>query len=668
MNKHELKFRQVHLDFHTSPLIPGIGKSFDKKLWQERLKMGHIDSITCFSCCHHGYSYHPTEVGEMHPHLDFNLLRAQIDASHEIGVNVPIYITAGVNNMVAEKNPGWREVDFQGRYAGWRASPVQPGFITLCFNSPYMDYLCRLIEEAAKLFPDADGMFFDIISQNQCCCPWCMRDMKKQGFNPECEADRIAFGDIVLANYMKRSFEAARSVRADMPVLHNAGHYLGPGFRHMAQYFSHLELESLPTGGWGYDHYPLMAAYCRSQELDYLGMTGKFHTSWGEFGGFKHPNALRYECAAMLAQNSKCSIGDQMHPCGKLDDTTYDIIGKAYEEVEIKEEFCENASCAATTVILANDEYDDGVIGAARFLLENHLPFDIVDCEMPTDKYDLMIVPFNRVLNEKEKVKVTEFAAKGGKAVLTCNTAFDENGKAILDFGGEISEDSPYVPDYVKLDDDVQGMFRTPFLMHLRSKRVKAVTARSLAKVYDPYFNRDAKHFCSHQHTPYCTEESGFDAALLNGNILYFAHPVFALYRNSGAVMHKKYIRSILDELMAGKYQVETANLPSVGRVTLMKQEKEKRLVCHVLYAPFVLRGGRKELEGRQNNLFPTEVIEDIPDMFNVQLKVKVDSAAVESVTLEPEHKEIPFTVHDGFISFTIAQFNCHTMAVIKLK
>jgi hypothetical protein len=43
-------------------------------------------------------------------------------------------------------------------------------------------------------------------------------------------------------------------------------------------------------------------------------MTGKFHTTWGEFGGFKRPNALRYECAAMLAFGSKCSIGDQLHP------------------------------------------------------------------------------------------------------------------------------------------------------------------------------------------------------------------------------------------------------------------------------------------------------------------------------------------------------------------
>ena len=58
---YKLRFRQVHLDFHTSPMIPGIGEKFDKKVWQERLKAAHVDSITCFSLCHHGMSYHPTK-------------------------------------------------------------------------------------------------------------------------------------------------------------------------------------------------------------------------------------------------------------------------------------------------------------------------------------------------------------------------------------------------------------------------------------------------------------------------------------------------------------------------------------------------------------------------------------------------------------------------------
>ena len=33
----DFRLRQVHLDFHTSPLIPDVGSKFDKKEWQKTL-------------------------------------------------------------------------------------------------------------------------------------------------------------------------------------------------------------------------------------------------------------------------------------------------------------------------------------------------------------------------------------------------------------------------------------------------------------------------------------------------------------------------------------------------------------------------------------------------------------------------------------------------------
>ena len=44
-----MRFRQVHLDFHTSEKISDIGTKFDKEQFQEALKVGHVDSITVFS-------------------------------------------------------------------------------------------------------------------------------------------------------------------------------------------------------------------------------------------------------------------------------------------------------------------------------------------------------------------------------------------------------------------------------------------------------------------------------------------------------------------------------------------------------------------------------------------------------------------------------------------
>ena len=44
-----LRSRQVHLDFHTSELISGIGEKFDKKKFQEALKAGRVNQLNIFS-------------------------------------------------------------------------------------------------------------------------------------------------------------------------------------------------------------------------------------------------------------------------------------------------------------------------------------------------------------------------------------------------------------------------------------------------------------------------------------------------------------------------------------------------------------------------------------------------------------------------------------------
>ena len=73
-----LPYRQVHLDFHTSECIEGIGSRFSRENFRAALIAGHINSITLFSKGHHGWSYHPTQVNLPHPHLCCDLLDEQL--------------------------------------------------------------------------------------------------------------------------------------------------------------------------------------------------------------------------------------------------------------------------------------------------------------------------------------------------------------------------------------------------------------------------------------------------------------------------------------------------------------------------------------------------------------------------------------------------------------
>ena len=154
-----MRFRQIHLDFHTSGRIPGIGSAFDGKAFGKAFKDAYVDSVTVFSKCHHGWSYHPTEVGEIHPHLNFDLLRAQIDALHAVGINAPIYLTATWDELAAQRHPEWRTVSPEGGSPRAGTNPNGAGWAFLDYSTPYLDYLVAQTEEVMQRYPDGDGIF-----------------------------------------------------------------------------------------------------------------------------------------------------------------------------------------------------------------------------------------------------------------------------------------------------------------------------------------------------------------------------------------------------------------------------------------------------------------------------------------------------------------------------
>ena len=657
-----LSFRQVHLDFHTSEAIPGIGSAFRPDEWARTLREAHVNSVTCFSCCHHGWSYHPTRVGAMHPHLGFNLLRAQIDAAHACGIRVPVYLTAGNNQRLAMEHPEWREITPDGRYMGWAPTPLSAGFSKLCLNSGYLEVLRALCEETVELFPDADGIFLDIICQGQCCCPGCVTDMLREGFDPESEADRIRFARRTLLNYYRVITAACRKFNPDMPVFHNSGH-IPRGDREILPYFSHLELESLPTGGWGYDHFPVSAAYCRKLPFEFIGMTGKFHSTWGEFGGYKHPDALRYECMAMLANGARCSIGDQLHPDARLDESTYRAIGQAYAEVEAKEAWCIGAESAADIAVLSNSAFhresteSAAETGCARILQEGHLPFDLLDQEMDFSGYGLVILPDDIRCDAALAGRLTGYLERGGKLLLsgTSGLAADKDAYS-FDTGVEYQGVSGFNPAYLQMDKAFAPEWLTsPLVLYGAPGKLRAAAGeRWLGKVLNPYFQRSYRHFSSHQHTPFSPAPPGLCGGVIRDNLAVLAFPVFSIYRERGQIALKEFLLKTINALLGDRRQIRCTGLPAEGRLTLMRQPERERTVLHLLYAPKVLKGGGKH---------QVEVIEELPPAPPVTVELRTGFRPAR-LRLEPAGTELAFSQTGESIRFTVPAFSCHQMVV----
>jgi hypothetical protein len=456
-----------------------------------------------------------------------------------------------------------------------------------------------------------------------------------------------------------------------MPVFHNSGH-ISRGRRDLLKYFSHLELESLPTGGWGYDHFPLSAKYAGTLAMDVLGMTGKFHTTWGEFGGFKHPNALRYECAAMLAFGAKCGVGDQLPPTGRLDPSTYALIGTAYAEVEAKEAWCDAVEPVSEIGLLSVEAAgrrprgrDAPDVGAVRLLLEGHHLFDVLDLEADVNAYRLLILPDEIAVTAELKRKLEAYLARGGRLLLSgASGRTPEDDGWAFDIGADDAGESEFQPDYILPAPEWRPEFvASPMVMYLRSRRIRATGGTSLGDVYDPYFNRTYRHFCSHQHAPARPEPSGYHLGVRHGPIVYLAHPVFSIYRAYGAVALKAFVQRVLRRLLDDAPALES-NLPSSARVTLMRQPEHRRCVLHLLHAVPMARGGTLEAAGADTGVGrPVEVIEDLLPLHDVRVAVRLP-APVRRVTLEPEGREIPFEKSEGRIAIRLDEVRGHRMVV----
>lgn len=653
-----MNFRQVNLDFHTSEMIENIGEKFNKEQFQAALKKGCVNSVTLFAKCHHGWSYHPTKTNEMHPHLNFDLLGAQIEAAHEIGVKTPVYISAGLDEKTARRHREWL-VRNKDESTMWAKDFTEAGYHKLCMSSPYLDYLIEQIEEVCKNY-DADGIFLDIVGVQPCYCQSCIAERTAMGMDPYDEKEVLEHAEMVYKRYAEKTRAAVDKYKKGLPLFHNGGH-IRQGRRDLAHYNTHLEIESLPTGGWGYDHFPFSARYCQGLGIEYLGMTGKFHSSWGEFGGFKHPNALRYEVSLAAANGAKCSIGDQLAPNGEMDMVTYDLIGRAYSELKDKEPWLDNVTAVADIAVIAPEAYsrelstgqmtqvDDSGSGVSRILLEGKYLFDVADFETELDKYKVVILPDVIRADEKFAVKLKQFCQNGGKILATGKSAlYEDKNEFCLDLGAEWIKESPYRPDYFRPSVKIDGMGDTGYVMYGRGERVRCI-GTELGARENPYFNRSYKHFCSHQHTPNSGEYGG--AGMTEGQDgIYIAWDIFNDYAVSGEIHLKQITVFALDRLLGERKTLKT-NLPAQGVATLMEQNS--RQICHLLYASPVKRGNG------------VEIIEDILPVYDVSVSIRTDKN-ISRVYLAPQMEEIPFTYENGRVTAQIKKLECHQMAVFE--
>ena len=286
--------------------------------------------------------------------------------------------------------------------------------------------------------------------------------------------------------------------------------------KHYSDYYTHLELESLPTAGWGYEHFPLSARYVDALGIPFLGMTGKFHTHWGEVGGYKKPEALVYEVGAMLAHGARCSIGDHLHPTGRIDQSTMGVIAPAYKWVAEREAWAMAPTNRAEIALLSRGGSQQaqsfgrartpGRAGRGRGACAAR---GQVRLRRGRSRERLFAVPAadparrdrggrqhqgqGGEVRRRRAAKCCSPARAASTPRAASSSTSAPNGTALrTNRGGD------YVLPVASLRAD---FVNDPLFMYQPAEKIRLTDGTSLGEVYEPYFDRTPRHFSGHINT-----------------------------------------------------------------------------------------------------------------------------------------------------------------------
>ena len=639
--------------------MPDVGHSFDADSYARTFKDAHVDSVAVFATCHHGQAYWLTDRPERHPSLPagLDLLGQQTAALHGVGIEAPIYLPVQCNEFCANNHPEWIAVDPEGRLV---RRPVldyfEPSWQIMDVSSPYQDFLAEQLAEVLDRFAPADGVFLDMCWYQPSVSKWAIAGMKARGLDPAAPGDRARYAHGVAHSYMDRS---SRMVARATDNTSGFGVWFNSrpktNLHEESRFIGHIEVEALPTGGWGYDYFPYVARFVRPLGLPELSHTGRFFKNWGDNSCLKPHAALKYECSQILFQGFANGVGDLLHPHGTPSPEVYRLIGDVYQYIESCEPFVEGATRVSEAALIVNPALRDrpgpSGMGAVRALQQLRVQFDVRDPRADFAAYRLLIIPTTTRADQATVDKLRSYLAGGGAIIFSGRAGLTDYGEPVLrEQGIDSARVSPYKTSFLGARDAVSsGLTDYPYVMYEAGHRiVPSPDASVLVDLGEPYFERTYEHFSGHSYTPFA-KVSEFAAVIQTGRVVTFGVPILQAFGKHGSPNYKHLIYNTIDLLLPDRIVRDEG--PSHMEIVVVRTSKTT--VAHVFSViP----------ERRADGM---DIIEDPVPLVGGPISIKSNSRP-SAVRLQPHGTELVWKYEGGYVSIKLTLLDGHGVVVIE--
>lgn len=654
----------IFYDFHTQVAQPDVGETFDADAFTGRLRECGVDFIVFHARCNLGMAYYDTKVGIRHPSLKYDLIGRLVSACRRNGIAMSVYFNIGLSHEEGLLHRDWLKVQPEGHVYG--PNRMDHFFRLMCYNTGYADHVLEMIREVLRAYPVA-GLFLDCMHRTPCVGVECIREMKQRGLDWQDPAVVAEFAHFSQVRMAQRIRDAALAIRPDLLLYFN-----GVSAEDQADLGTYLEYECLPTGGWGYEVLPMYSRYLRNLGKQVLNMTGRFHRSWGDFGGIRSEAGLEYDCVYGLANGLRPTIGDHYHPRGDINHAVFDLIRGIYGRLQRLEPWIEGAVPAVDAAVVATGPEALGapVLGATRMLCELKAQFDVVTPRARWGEYRLLVLPDAVTLAEPLAARVREHLARGGAVLASHRSGLDPAAKGFLlpewgvrylgedpavnerwERGGAAGYAVPEPAYFVAAGALADGLPAMPVNCYERGSVVEAQPGSEvLARVVSPYFPR---HWDGEHHHLYIAPDRVTERPMVvrSGRVAYVSHPWFTSYYRYAPLPLRTAVGNLLRGLLPEPL-VRVEGLPSFGRAMVTRQPG-RRMVWLTAYVP----------ERRGQSI---DMIEEPICVRGVRLALRLEGSPVRRAYLAPSGSELACGLSGGYAEVTVPEFTGYAVVVFE--
>ena len=598
-------WRKIHLDYNNGPEVSNVAGDWDPEQFAATLKAARVDAIVVFAKDFHGYCYYPSELGPVQPNLAVpDLIGEQVKACRDAGIRIRIYYSLSWDEGLAEEHADWLVVK-RDRSTYMPAFDDRPFWTAMCITEPgLLEIVERHTTEILSAY-EVDGIWYDMASPiaGECYCWRCLRDLRAAGLDPFDARVQLQHKHELFNDLQKRLIKHVRSVRPEARTEFNTQAVVGLGER--AEYVENIDIEVLPTGGWGYDYLPIHARYARTHGVSVFGQTGKFAKSWGDYGGLKHPAQLRIELAGILALGIGCAIGDEAPPGMRLDAAVYETVGELYSEVERVQPYLEGAAAVTEAAIVVGgsplthltrlrssfpSELGDSVTGLARLLIEQHVQFDVVETAADFERYRLVLVPDELEVDAALAERLKAYMRDGGAVIASHRSLRVDGGEELWpeELRDALRGASPYELPYVRVAGELLGSqtrYRDyDFALYEGADRW-LVDEGSGAVVHARLTEPEFEHTPTRAQHPPAAKPTDYAAVVEVGRLGAAAFPLGASFHRHGYWVYRELFARLLERLLPERLVRTSAPLSS--EVTLTHQRagegRGERWMVHIV-------------------------------------------------------------------------------------